>query len=125
LNLILEGVSSVQQDTPRTFHCIVPGLARRFARASSLAQCDEFGVAEKAAFCRLGKFDFGFDFRAQPDVVGHFFGADAFAPVAGFWCREIGEWTFLCGQGLQEFEQRADVLADSVSVLREDRPIED
>ena len=47
---------------------------------SGLPQPDELGVAEEAAGGPFGVFDFGFDFGAEPDVVGHFFGGDAFAP---------------------------------------------
>jgi hypothetical protein len=49
---------------------------------SGVAQGDEFGVAEEVALGPFGEFYFGFDFGAEPDVVGHFVGGDAFAPVA-------------------------------------------
>jgi len=50
--------------------------------SSHLAQGDEFGVAAEAGGSPFGEFDFGFDFGAEPNVVGHFFGGDAFAKVA-------------------------------------------
>jgi len=50
--------------------------------SSHLAQGDEFGVAEDGAGGPFGEFDFGFGFGAEPGVVGHFFGGDAFAKVA-------------------------------------------
>ena len=50
-------------------------------RQSELAQGNELGVAEDGAGGPFGEFDFGFGFGAEPGVVGHFFGGDAFAPV--------------------------------------------
>jgi hypothetical protein len=38
-------------------------------------------VAEDMACSPLGKFDFGFDFGAEPGVVGHFIGSTALAEV--------------------------------------------
>jgi hypothetical protein len=42
-------------------------------------------VAEEAGFRGFGIFYFCFDLGAEPDVVGHFFGGDAFAPGARTW----------------------------------------
>jgi len=68
-------------------------------------------VAEEAAGGPFGEFDFGFDFRAEPGVVGHFVGGDALAPLATArrsattWRsatrgRQVGEWTFFGGDPL-------------------------
>ena len=46
-------------------------------RGFVVAEGDEFGVAEEAAGGPFGEFDFGFDFGAEPGVVGHFVGGDA------------------------------------------------
>jgi hypothetical protein len=37
-------------------------------------------VAEEGGGGPLGEFYFGDDFGAEPDVVSHFFGGDAFGP---------------------------------------------
>jgi hypothetical protein len=68
----------------------------RFA-GSHFAEGHELGVAEEVAGGPFGEFDFGFDFGAEPNVVGHFFGGDAFAEVTGFGGREIGEGAFFGG----------------------------
>ena len=73
------------------------------------AQRDEFGVAEEAAVGPFREFDFGFDFGAEPGVVGHFVGGDAFAPMARLCRREVGEGALFGGEGLEEFEQGAAV----------------
>jgi len=72
---------------------------------SGLAQGDEFGVSQDLARSPLSELYLGLDFRTQPNIVGHFFGSDAFAPMAGFGCREVGEGPFGGGQGLQKFQE--------------------
>ena len=101
------------------------------------AEGDEFGVAEDAGGGDFGEFDFGFDFRTQPCVVGYFVGGDSVTPVATWQSRsrrrtltpgpspvgrargtggaatrvgrEVGEGAVVDGEGLQEFEQCAAV----------------
>ena len=52
------------------------------SRGLVVAEGEEFGVAEKGAGGPFGEFDFGFDFGAEPSVVGHFVGGYALAPMA-------------------------------------------
>jgi hypothetical protein len=68
-------------------------------------------VSQDLAGSPLGELYLGFDFGAQPNVVGHFVGDDAFTPagLAAGHRREVGEGAFVGGEGLEEFEEGAAV----------------
>jgi hypothetical protein len=72
-------------------------------------------VAEDGAGGPFGEFYFGFDFRAEPGVVGHFFGGHSLAPMATArrspdgGGRQVGEGALFGDEGLEQGEEGAAV----------------
>ncbi len=69
----------------------------------------EFGVAEDGAGGPFGEFDFGDCFGAEPYIVRHLFGGDAFPPMALFGGGQVCEWATVGAQGSQRFEEHCAV----------------
>src|SRR5262249_24909094 len=97
-NFILRGIVSICRFA--LVHFWFPPFPDYFTWFFVVAEVAEFGVAKEVTGGPFGKFDLGDDLRVEPNIVFHFVGGDAFAPVAAVSARQVREGTLFCGEWL-------------------------
>jgi hypothetical protein len=80
-----------------------------FGEGFVVAQRDELRMPQDSARRPFSEFDFSHGLKLQPNVIPHFLGSDALAPVAGLGGRQICELALCDPQWLERLKQGSSV----------------